>query len=337
MTTTTTDPAGLQGGATIPTKRLAWLDAARGMALIAMAVYHLTWDLDYFGYIAPGTAGTGSWKIFARIIAGSFIFLAGFSLVLGHRSEIRWRPFWIRFGRIAAAALLITVATYFLFPGSFIFFGILHLIAAASLIGLFFLRLPIPVILLAAAAAFIAPQYLRSGVFDQPALLWVGLSQSMPKSNDYVPLLPWLGAFLLGMAAGRLFLLRKAPVSIIPPPTVDSRWISLLGTAGRHSLAIYLLHQPVLIALVYLLTLVAPPERPDPVESYRQSCVAACGADTDAAFCSAFCDCTLGRLLQDELFNGLNDGTINARTDGRIAAISQQCTTKALAGSQLKE
>lgn len=337
MTTVTTDPAGLQSGATIPAKRLAWLDAARGMALIAMAVYHFTWDLDYFGYIAPGTAATGGWKIFARLIAGSFIFLAGFSLVLGHRGEIRWRGFWMRFGRIVAAALLISGATYFIFPSSFIFFGILHHIAVASLLGLLFLRLPVAVMLVCSAAAFAAPHFLRSASFDQSALWWVGLSSTAPRSNDYVPLLPWFGAFLLGMAASRIFLLRKSYAPVSPHQAVDGRWISLLAAAGRHSLAIYLLHQPILIALVFLFTVVMPPERPDPVESYRQSCVAACSVDRDAGSCRVFCDCTLDQLLQGELFNGLNDGSINARTDARIASISQQCTADAFSGIELKE
>lgn len=331
MTTeTTTDYRIGSETAPAPAKpRLLWLDAARGVALIAMATYHLSWDLEFFGYLAPGTAGTGILKIYARCIAGSFLFLAGFSLVLGHRNGIRWRPFWNRFGRIAAAALLITVATYFVFPTSFIFFGILHSIAAASLIGLLFLRLPILVILLCSAAAFAAPFYLRSAFFDQPALWWVGLSQMAPKSNDYVPLLPWFGAFLLGMAASRLYLLRKASAAAGAGLPKDRRWKSLLALAGRHSLAIYLVHQPILIALVYLFSVVLPPAKPDPAEGYRQSCVATCSVDTAANFCRSFCDCTLDQLLKRQLLNSLNDGSINVGTDPRIADISQQCTTAA--------
>lgn len=332
MTTETIGTAGHEGTGTIAAKRLVWLDAARGLALVAMAIYHFTWDLDFFGYLAPGTAAMGGWKIFARLIAGTFIFLAGFSLVLGHRVEIRWRPFFLRFARIAAAALLITVATYFAFPESFIFFGILHLIAAASVIGLLFLRVPVAVILLCSAAAFAAPHWLRSPFFDQPALWWVGLSQTLPRSNDYVPLLPWFGAFLLGMAACRLYLSQSAAVRSPAKPATESRMMSLLATGGRHSLAVYLLHQPILIALVYLFTIVMPPERPDPVVSYRQSCVAACGAEMSAAFCRSFCDCALDQLFDQNLFDGLNDGTIKAASDPRIAAISRQCTADAQSG-----
>lgn len=320
----TTSPAG----GMVPARRLAWLDAARGLALVAMAIYHFSWDLDYFGYIAQGTAATGGFRIFARLIAGSFIFLAGFGLVLGHRNAIRWRPFWIRLAKIVLAALTITVATYFIFPTGFIFFGILHLIAAASLLGLLFLRLPVAIVLLCSAAAFAAPHFLRSALFDQPALWWVGLSLTPPRSNDYVPFLPWFGAFLLGMVAARLYVKWAKPLPAAPGRFSESRAVSLLATAGRHSLAIYLIHQPVLIALVYLYSQVAPPPARDPVESYRGSCVAACSRDTDAGFCRTFCDCTLDQLVEKNLFDALNQGTVNM-TDARIAAISQQCTAEA--------
>ncbi|MCF3639770.1 DUF1624 domain-containing protein, partial [Rhizobium sp. TRM95111] len=77
---------------------------ARAMALVAMAIYHFTWDLEFFGYVEPGTAGTGGWKIFARLIAGSFLFLAGLGLVLGHGEGIRWHSFWRRLAKVGAAA-----------------------------------------------------------------------------------------------------------------------------------------------------------------------------------------------------------------------------------------
>ncbi len=327
---TTAPPAD---GAVSP-RRLPWLDVARGVALIAMAIYHFSWDLDFFGYIPQGTAATGGFRIFARLIAGSFIFLAGFSLVLGHRPAIRWRPFWIRMAKIAAAALAITVATYFIFPSAFIFFGILHLIATASLLGLVFLRLPVVVILACSAAAFAAPHFLRSALFDLPALWWVGLSMTPPRSNDYVPLLPWFGAFLLGMAAARLYVRFVKAKPAAPGRLVDSRAGALLARAGRHSLPIYLAHQPILIALVYLASLVVPPPAPDPVASYGRSCITACSADTDQAFCQAFCACTVEQLVQRKLFEPLNRGEINVNTDARIADISQQCTAAAFSAGQ---
>lgn len=185
-------------------RRLVFIDVLRGLALVAMALYHFVWDLEFFGYVAAGTAGTGGWKIFARLIASSFLFLAGYSLVLGQRPRIRFDAFMRRFAKIAGAAAVISIATWFAFPNTFIFFGILHSIAAASLVGLLFLPLPAIVSFVAAAAAFAAPLYLRSAIFDAPYLWWVGLSETIPRSNDYVPLLPWLAPFLLGLGTAKL-------------------------------------------------------------------------------------------------------------------------------------
>ncbi len=306
--------------------RITAIDTLRGFALIAMASYHFAWDLEFFGYIEPGTTGAGYWKLYARLIASSFLFLAGFSLVLGHYPKLRARSFAIRFAKIAGAALVITTATWFAFPQSFIFFGILHSIAAASLVGLLFLRLPVILTLLAAIAAFLAPHYLRSSLFDLPALWWVGLSETLPRSNDYVPLLPWLAPFLAGIAAARISLSRhwlNRPVESESPP---SKWNRLLVAGGRHSLAVYLLHQPLLIGLVYLFSLGFPAAKPDPVALRGAECVAMCRQQESERFCAAFCDCTLNKMLEENLFSAWNAGEIDGTKDDRIARIAGQCT-----------
>ncbi|MBP1856575.1 heparan-alpha-glucosaminide N-acetyltransferase [Rhizobium herbae] len=309
--------------------RIWAIDALRGFALIAMATYHFSWDLEYFGYLEPGTVGTGAFKMYARLIAGSFLFLAGISLVLGHYPVFKARAFAFRFAKIAAAALVITIATWFAFPDSFIFFGILHAIAAASLIGLIFLRLPAILTLAVAAAAFAAPFYLRSTIFDTPALWWVGLSETLPRSNDYVPLLPWLAPFLAGIAAARVAL----SVGWFEKLRTDgsARWKTALTAAGRHSLAIYLLHQPLLFGLVYLFALGFPAAKPDPVDAFRSNCVATCIKQETAALCANFCGCTLDKLMEENLFEPLNTGKIDIKTDERIARIAGQCTMDAQA------
>ena len=114
-------------------------------------------------------------------------------------------------------------------------------------------------------------------------------------------------------------------------------WKSLLEKAGRHSLAIYLIHQPVLIALVYGFSLVVPAPAADPAAGYTKSCMRACSNERDAGFCQSFCGCTLERLVGENLFADLNRGAIDVTTDERIATISSQCTANAEAGSDLKE
>lgn len=339
MMTTVID--GNVAGGSAQTRRLPripLIDQLRGIALIAMAVYHFTWDLGFFGYIDPETATTGGWRLFARAIAGSFLFLAGFSLVLGHVQGFRPKPFLIRLGKIGLAAAIISVATWFAFPETFIFFGILHAIAAASLVGLLFVRLPVIVTLLAAAAAIAAPLYLRAPLFDHPALWWVGLSVNVPRSNDYVPLLPWLAPVLLGIAMARLFVGSSLPERLAGfGGATKVWWKSLLEKAGRHSLAIYLLHQPLLIALVYGFSLVVPPPAADPAVDYTKSCMRACGIKRGAGFCQSFCGCTLDRLTEQNLFADLNRGAIDVTTDERITAISSQCTADAEKETDLKE
>ncbi len=309
--------------------RIELLDLARGLALVAMAIYHFTWDLEFFGYVEPATASTGGWKIFARCIASSFLFIVGFSLVLAHAKEVRLRPFLIRLAQVAGAALAISLVTWLAVPNGFIFFGILHHIALASVLGLAFLRVPWPLTLIVAAAFVAAPWYLRSTVFDTPYLWWVGLSSSNPLSNDYVPLFPWFGAVLAGMAFARFSqstgLLDKARFEI-------GAWSDPLRFIGRHSLIFYLLHQPVLIGLVYLFALVAPPE-PRPLDQeFDAACRATCVETRDDAFCAAYCGCVFDRL---EAANGLDaafSGEQDAESTAMLNEIAGMCTLDTEAG-----
>ena len=91
--------------------RIEAIDVARGVALLAMATYHFSWDLEFFGYLEPGTTAHGALKIYARCIASSFLFLVGVSLFLAHGNGIRRRSFLIRFAMVAGAALAISLVT----------------------------------------------------------------------------------------------------------------------------------------------------------------------------------------------------------------------------------
>lgn len=307
-----------------PTRpRLLALDAARGLALIAMATYHFSWDLEFFGYLAPGTSTQGFLRIYARLIASSFLFLAGFSLVLAQYPTLRLAPFLRRLGVIVGAAAAISVATFWFTPDSWIFFGILHSIALASLIGLAFLRLPPLVTLIAAGIAIALPAFLRSPAFDAPWFWFLGLSETLPRSNDYVPLLPWIGALLAGIAVARFMVDggRLGWIERLPPGPRWLRW------GGRHSLTVYLLHQPVLIAGLYLGSFVVPPPAADPVASYMQSCEASCAEQgNEKGLCQRFCACTLERLQAENLFAPLQSGATLPDQDAQIQTLAEECT-----------
>jgi uncharacterized membrane protein len=230
-------------------RRVAAVDMARGAALAAMVVYHFSWDLSFYGLADIPVTSASGWIAFARTIAGSFIGLVGVSLVLAARSGINWRGYRKRLAQIVAAALAITVATWFAFPATYIFFGILHAIALFSVLALAFLRLPVIPTLACAALAFAAPSLFSGPLFDQSWLLWTGLGTFFPPSNDYVPLFPWFGVTLAGMALAKIaentgFWDRLAGWR---PDNAPAR---LTLFAGRHSLFVYLAHQPVLLALL---------------------------------------------------------------------------------------
>ena len=307
--------------------RLTAIDLARGLALVAMAIYHFAWDLEFFGYAEPGMTAVGGWWLFARSIASSFLFLVGVSLVLAHRDGVSWPPFLKRLARVAAAAVAISAATWIAVPGGFIFFGILHHIALASLLGLAFLRVPVALVAAVAVGCMLAPAFLRSGAFDHPALWWVGLSSANPRSNDYVPLFPWFAAVLAGIAvtrAGsgtRLF----ARLARLEP----GAWSLPLVWAGRHSLAVYLLHQPVLIAGIWLFSQVAPPQQLPRDVAFTQSCVVQCEQTEDGGFCAGYCVCMLDALEENGLFDEVYDGRMSQATQQRLPELVSMCTLSA--------
>ncbi len=279
--------------------RLPWLDAARGLAVVAMVAYHFVWDLGNFDYINRHFPYTIGFKSVGHGIALSFLFIAGVSLVLAHERDASFRPFWRRLARIVAAALLVTLGTYLVFPEAFVFFGILHCIAAASLLAVPFLFLPWPAALLAAAAAFLAPLFLTSPLFDAPWLSWLGLSTIEPTTNDYQPLLPWSGGVLAGVAFA------KFPGAIRAPVLAQAgrrRTASAFTWLGRHSLAIYLLHQPVLFGVFLALARLSAAEGDQFAKDFAAACEMRCEADGGAIeFCQPTCLCVERRARESVL------------------------------------
>jgi uncharacterized membrane protein len=316
------------GGAAKPA-RIEMIDVLRGLALIAMATYHFSWDLEFFGYTAPGTASAGPMKWYARGIASTFLMLAGFSLVLAHQARIDWPSFRSRVAMVLGAALLITLGTYIFAPRQFIFFGILHQIALGSFIGLAFLRLP-PVATLAMAGAMIAaPHFLRSAFFDTPALWWIGLSSTDPVSNDYVPVLPWTGMVLIGIALGKLAARSGMLERLVTIKAAGSRPGAALSLLGKHSLAFYLIHQPVLVACIYFFSLISPPVPRDQAADYQKACMDNCTLTQSPPFCEFFCPCVKTRMEELGQFDKLVSGALDPKSDQNVLESAGICSAEA--------
>lgn len=228
------------------TDRLLWLDAGRTLALLAMILFHFVRDLEIFGVLPGGFTTTGAWAVFARLIAGSFLFLSGVSLIVAHGSRLRLRAWAKRFAMLVLAALLVSVGTYVAFPESYVYFGILHVIATCSLISVLVIAAPAWALIVSACLVLVADAYLGRLVFASPWLAWTGLSSTVRPSLDFLPLVPWLAPFLMGMAFAKL-----VPMRGVFGNVHATQLVSTMTWPGRHSLAIYLCHQPVLLATIW--------------------------------------------------------------------------------------
>jgi uncharacterized membrane protein len=311
----------------LPGARLPLIDTARGVALVAMVVYHLAWDLRYFGYIASEVESGLGWRIFAHTIAGSFLFIVGVSLVLASRRGLNWRRYFRRFALIVASAAAITLATWFTFRETFIFFGILHHIAVASVLGLAFLRAPAAVTIAAAVFCFAAPAFLSAPLFDHAALVWIGLATTLPRTNDFVPLFPWFGAVLAGIAAAQLWpslgFDRMADWNAVRVPRA-------LLFVGRHSLLIYLLHQPILFGLTDLVAQIYPPALLGFEPAYIESCEVSCGeSEGDTEICRRTCGCIADRAQAEGLWSGMMRQSLSVEQELRYFTLVDECRAAA--------
>lgn len=309
--------------------RLAVIDVARGLALVAMATFHGTWDLGFLQLTPENFALTDIGRWSARAIAASFLVLVGVSLVLAHGRGLRPRPYLRRLAQVAGAALAITLATRVLFPDSYIFFGVLHCIAAASVLALPFLRPPtIPAALLAAvvaALAFAAPLAPMPALFDAPPLAFLGLGTRALVTNDYVPLLPWSGFVLAGLAAARIGLPRLA-ASRLGAWVPHHRVPRALAFAGRHSLAIYLLHQPLLLGLAYAWLALAGPNPTAEAAPFRRGYEAQCmQAGGAPATCRATTLCLVDRLKAEGLWRAAAHDGLTAEARTRAIRLATEC------------
>lgn len=234
--------AGWRSGAPVPTGRCDRLDALRGLAILWMTGFHFCFDMAHFRLIDADFHRDPVWLHQRTAIVSLFIFCAGFSQAVAVAQGQAWPRFWRRWGQVAGCALLVSLGSALMFPGSWISFGVLHGIAAMLILarlGAGWGRWLWPLGL----AALLLPQLLQSPFFDARLTNWVGLVTRKPITEDWVPVLPWLGVMGWGLAAG-CWVLEHRPGWLaggLP------RRLAPLAVLGRWSLSFYMLHQPVLI------------------------------------------------------------------------------------------
>ena len=240
-----------------PTVRFWEVDLLRGVAILLMVLYHLVFDLNYFA-VYDIDVSSGFWLAVARAAASLFLLLVGLSLTLSHSrarllgQEDRFRLRLLkRSAWILGLALGITLVTYLFIGKGFIVFGVLHLIGLSLLLAYPFLRLKRANIIFGLLFILLGI-YLQNISVGFPWLLWLGLAPPDFYSVDYFPVFPWFGVILVGMGLGSQLYpgyRRRIPV----PDLSASPFVRALAFLGRNSLAIYLIHQPVMIAIIYFL------------------------------------------------------------------------------------
>lgn len=230
-------------------KRFFEIDAARGAAVTLMILFHFAFDANYFGVYRLGL-GWAFWVLFPRLIASVFIVLSGVSLTLSYNKAKKGfeKRIFRRGVKIFSFGLAITAITYLFLPKGAIFFGILHFMGISSIIATRFVKMRGKA-LLAGFVALLAGGYLQTVEVEFPWLLWLGLTPEDFYTFDYFPIFPWFGFMMLGIYAGNKFYSggrRQFRIKERPP--------GLLEFLGRNSLAVYLLHQPVLVILILALS-----------------------------------------------------------------------------------
>ena len=179
--------------------RIYRLDILRGLSVLAMIFYHFFWDLGYFSFIELESMTRGLPLFFAQFVGASFIIISGISSRLMWISDNFLAKFFKRIGVLMFVCTVITSVTFYFDKNSYIFFGVLHLLATCSVIGLLLSRVRnnyilffffiLSLIVSLSEIAFNLPHYVS----------WLGLNKEVPTTNDFYPLFPWVTFYLFGL------------------------------------------------------------------------------------------------------------------------------------------
>lgn len=242
-----------------PTGRFAEIDLMRGIAVMMMVLYHFLFDISFFN-ICQVDVTTGFWKIFAMITASLFLLLVGISFTISAakaEAAMDRQSFLMKYLKrgivILLVAALVTIVTWWYLGEGYIIFGILHLIGVSIIIAPFFFHRKAVSLYggILVIIAGILVQTVRGPYF----LLPLGVYPESFYSVDYTPIFPWFGLVLIGIYLGERFYPGGKRGYSLPGLFHYARLArfprNVVAYLGRHSLVIYILHQPVIILLLH--------------------------------------------------------------------------------------
>ena len=221
--------------------RIDELDSLKATALVMMLISNFVTDLNYFGVMVVEKGDFWWWL--ARSTATLFVGVSGFSYFLAHREEHIFSKTFKRTQRLFFWAFTITLMTYFFEPDAYVRFGVLHLLAFASIVAFPLVRQPLVALIAGLFFLFIP-------LFSNENLVWIGMSKTGPFAVDYFPLKPWLGIFFICIALSSQIYSKGESLIRVQWP---EKWLLL----GRNTLLIYVFHQPFLIVLLIITGLVS--------------------------------------------------------------------------------
>ncbi|MFT4309990.1 MAG: heparan-alpha-glucosaminide N-acetyltransferase [Candidatus Woesearchaeota archaeon] len=231
------------------------MDYARGIAIVMMIIYHILWDINYF-FVTDIELETGYWEYHRIITVSLFLFLVGISIAISNASKNAPLLKYLKRGTIILSyGIIITIITYLIIPDSYVRFGILHLIGVAIIISYLFTR-PRIIALIGGIILLLLGLIANTSDASNSILLEImGLTGLSSPTVDYYPIIPWMGIVLLGLYAGRILYPNNKRIYSIRSYN-NSLAERTLCYMGRNSLKIYLIHQPILLTLFYILRLI---------------------------------------------------------------------------------
>ena len=226
----------------------------RGIAIVMMIIFHFLYDLNFFGIVKIDVF-KGPLGLFGKSIFIIFLLLVGISMVLSssRRKKEGTYNFLIYLKRgvkIFLWGMVITIITYLVIPEAYVKFGILHLIGISVILSFPFLRFKYTN-LIAGIVVITIGLYLQNLTVNTTWLYWLGLTTHMFRAVDHFPIFPYFGIVLIGLFVGKIAY--KNFIRSFSLPSIEkNKIIYSICFFGKHSLLIYLVHQPLLIVILYI-------------------------------------------------------------------------------------